>query len=316
MPLTVKQKLDYDNTTAQVNLAYAKEDRATHSPFDASNPNTLLGSFVSNLLPYYGNMGSVAGIFSSIGSIITGSIGKIIGQPSANAASADGTQYTLCQDPSISSPSGGDPIAAGPFCNIEYGIPPEYLSIDPEVVANNLITSGDIDPTTGDVKDNSNSGISLPDPTKSSDQQAVGSLSSWMTLCTDGTTTNASSCQLTAENVKNNPQIVNYAIYTIDHRVQTTMDGEDTALDPPTTTAAQPALVPITNPTPDLAVMITTAVNTNLARITTNTATSVPNFSAVLLNSTVTSNRPTYSFIPSNPLAYIVIPKKFFGTTL
>jgi hypothetical protein len=316
MPLTVKQKLAYDNTTAQVNLAYAKEDRATHSPFDASNPNTLLGSFVSNLLPYYGNMGSVAGVFSSLGSIITGSIGTIIGQPAARAASADGSQYTLCQDPSISSPSSGDQIAAGPFCNIQYGIPPEYLSIDPEVVANTLIASGDIDPTTGDVKDNSNSGISLPDPTKSSDQQAAGSLSSWMTLCTDGTTTNASSCQLTADNVKNNPQIVNYALYTIDHRVQTTMDGEDATLDPQKSTTVQSAVIPITNPTPNLATTIITAINANSAKATKISLTSTSNFSAVLLNNNVTNNKPTHSFIPSNPLAYIVVPKKSVGITI
>jgi hypothetical protein len=302
MPLTVAQKLAYDNTTAQVNLAYAQEDRATHSPFDASNPNTLLGSFVSNLLPYYGNMGSVAGVFSSLGSIITGSIGTIIGQPAANAVSANGAQYKLCDDPAIT--GFGKDVAAGPFCNIEYGIPPEYLGLDPQTVANDLAKQ--IDSTTGEPNPAPNPPISILDATT----EAKGSLSGWMALCTDGGSDHASDCKITDKTT------AEYAIYTIDHRVQTTMDGEDAALDPSTTTAAQSALVPITNRTPDLAVAITTAVNTNLAQITTNTATSVSNFSAVLLNSTVTSNRPAHSFIPSNPLAYIIVPKKSVGITL
>ncbi|MDB5167000.1 MAG: hypothetical protein JWN26_145 [Candidatus Saccharibacteria bacterium] len=302
MALTIKQKLAYDNATAQVNLAYAQEDRATHSPLDATNPNTFLGSLVGGLLPYYSSTGSLGGVISSLGSIVTGSLGSLFKQASAGAVADDGSEYTLCQDPAITgSGTGTDALAAGPFCDIQYGIPPDYLNKDPEVVANDLIASGDINPTTGDP-------IVKPDPVISltdTSSQAKSSLSGWTSLCGDGSTAHATDCALTPANITANPNIVDYALYTIDHRVQTTMDGEDQTLDPP---ATDPSSSSTSTSTP----AATTTTDTTAP--STDTTTTTPSTPAAFIPQT--KSTASYAINLSNLFAYILPPKKFEGITI
>ncbi|TAL15333.1 hypothetical protein EPN95_00365 [Patescibacteria group bacterium] len=315
MALTVKQKLAYDNTTTQVNLAYAEEDRATHSPLDATNPNTFLGSLVGGLLPYYSDAGSLTGMVTSLGSIVTGSVGSLFKQASAGAVADDGSEYRLCEDPAISSKD----IAAGPFCNIEYGIPPEWLGLDPEDVANDLVNSGDVDPTTGEPIDKSNqSVITLPDPStltdpaKNTSAATSSGLSGWMTLCTDGTTSHAADCQITDKTT------AEYALYTIDHRVQTTMDGEDATLDPDinsatatpdtTTTTPAPAATDTTTPT-------TTDTTTTPAPATTDTTTTGSSLEVIVKDPPIGYNSTSIPKL-SNLFAYALPPRKFAGTTI
>ncbi len=209
--LTVEDKLAYDKTAKQVQLAYAEEDRATLSPFNINSSNTLLGSLVNQLVPYYSKLNSVGGVVSTIGSIVTGSLSRL---SSVYADTDNRAQYTMCDDPAIK----GKDIAAGPFCNIEYGIPPQYLDKDPEAVLNDL--SSQINDTTGEPIDTSNALTSF-DPT----HDAKGSLKGWLDLCTDGTTSHAEDCKITDETT------ADYALYAIDHRIQKTMDGEDAALE-------------------------------------------------------------------------------------
>jgi hypothetical protein len=209
MPLTVNQAVAYNADTQEVNLAYAQEDRATLSPLDASNPNTALGSIVASFLPYYGTIHNASDILSTIGSIVPNSLSTLFGG-SANAADT-ATQYEGCDDVSITDNN----VAAGPFCNIDYGIPSQYLNEDPIDVLNNL-GPANIDPDTGD-------------PVPGSDLQT------WLTNCTDGTTNQLSDCVISDETH------AEYALYTVDHRIQSTMDGEDTTLDPSTTTASASA---------------------------------------------------------------------------
>jgi|GEM_PF-1034142 len=309
VPLSIQQKLAYDGVTSQVNLAYAQEDRATHSPLDASNPNTMLGSFVSQLLPYYSNLSSVGSVVSTLGSIITGSVSSVIKQSTAGAVDASGAQYSQCPDPAISSPINGSPIAAGPFCNIEYGIPPEYLSKDPESVASDLLQSGDINANTGDPIDKPNNPImSALDP-----KAGVGSLSAWIALCGDGKTTHAAECELSDDNVKANPAIVDYALYTVDHRVQTTMDGEDATLDPSTAPAAEPAATDTTatttdTPTPPVATTTTNTATSSIA--TTDTATP-----SSYLNTNTNTASPSVSRL-FGFLGYWLPAKRYEGTTI
>jgi hypothetical protein len=203
MPLTVKEAVAYENATKQVQLAYAEEDRATLSPFDISNPNTMLGSIVQKLIPYYtsanSTIGSIAHNFSFISNLVIGSFGTALQPLSASADSVDTSQYELCDDPMISD-SG---VAAGPYCNIIYGVPTQYLDKDPSTVLQELISSGEVDPETGE-------------PVKDKGLQA------WEELCTDGSTDTLKSCEVT-------DKTANYALYTIDRRVQKSLDGEGAA---------------------------------------------------------------------------------------
>jgi D-alanyl-D-alanine carboxypeptidase len=198
MPLTVDEAVAYGKVTEEVQLAYAEEDRATRSPFDATSPNTFLGSIVSQFLPYYGTLSSVGGMLSMVGNILPKSLGSIL-QPMTSAATDPKAQYTLCEDPSLRD------TAAGPFCNPIYGIPPKYLDMDPQEVLDALIDSGDIDMDTGEPK------------AKDGDDQ---SLQDWIALCADGSTDNIASCKITDD------KTARFAIYTIDHIIQQSMDEE------------------------------------------------------------------------------------------
>jgi len=206
MPLTVDEAVAYNNEAQQVQLAYTKEDRITSSPLDPTNSSTFLGSIVDKLLPYYSSITSATGILSSLTSLTTKTFSSLF---QVNAATVDRAQYSLCNDPSISA----NDIAAGPFCNIYYGVPSEYLDMDPETIVNDLVTKGDIDENTGDPIDGSG-------------------YQSWVDLCTDGDSVKASSCKIT------NQDTAEYSLYTIDHRIQKTMDGEDnTDINTPSSTA-------------------------------------------------------------------------------
>jgi len=215
VPLTVNQAVAYQSTTQDVQLAYAQEDRATLSPLDASNKNTFLGSIVNNLLPYYSEISSVSGLLKTVGSVPFMSLSSLLKPSSANAADT-AAQFSTCDDPSIKNTG----TAAGFFCNVEYGIPTEYLNMDPQDVVNQLIASGDINENTGE-------------PVDKGDESS--SLKGWMDLCTDGSTDQLASCKIDKDKDPEGARLMSlYAIYTIDHRVQVSMDEELT--DSPTGT--------------------------------------------------------------------------------
>jgi len=220
MALTVMQAISYEQATKEVQLAYAEEDRATLSPLDTSSPNTMLGSFVQKLVPYYTSSNSISGsitsTLNSIGKIVMGSFGMALQPLTASAETTNASQYQLCDDPTIKD----NDIAAGPFCNLIYGVPTQYLDKDPVQVVNELIADGDIDPETGEPIPDGN----FPEFPESGDINSwvtpKQSLSAWMTMCTDGKIDEAKNCQITDETT------ANYALYTIDHRIQKSMDEE------------------------------------------------------------------------------------------
>jgi hypothetical protein len=165
--------------------------------------------------------------------IVTGSFGMALQPIGASAASNPGDEYKQCQDPEIMAGN----IAAGPFCNIIYGIPPEYLDKDPVAIVNNLVDKNeDGSDNTGPYAGNVDS--ETGDPIPNSD------LAKWIDLCTDGTTDEAANCMLSAKNVHDKPEIVDFALYTIDHRIQKSMDEDETtttASSTPTSTTPTPS---------------------------------------------------------------------------
>lgn len=210
VPMTVDQAVGYKEATREVQLAYAEVDRATLSPFDATNKNTFLGSIVNSFLPYYAQLNTASGVLKTIASIPLVSIQKLV-SPVATAAEDPSAEYTMCDDPAIK--DGG--VAAGPFCNLVYGIPTEYLNLDPQFVVDSLVASGEINEDTGEPID------------KESSEGGVLSLHGWTQLCLDGTTDQAANCALNVEDKDTERRLAMYAIYTIDHRIQKTMDEEE-----------------------------------------------------------------------------------------
>lgn len=221
MPLSVADAVAYNQETQKVDLAYAQEDRATHSPLDATNANTFMGTFVSSLLPLYGQMGSLTSALSSFSSLVGSSSTSLLFGNTYAASTAD--QYTLCDDPSVKDGQGENIVAAGPFCNIEYGIPSKYLQMDPQQIVDKLVAQGQVDSDTGEPIDTpADTAASVADQVGVSTGDDVTSLKKWMDLCTDGTTEQSDNCR-----IKDSTTAL-YAVYTIDHRIQKDIDNQDT----------------------------------------------------------------------------------------
>ncbi len=153
IPLTASQKAAFDNDVATpTKLAWAEEDRLTHSPFDASNPNTFMGSIFSKFVGTYG-------IAPSITNILSGSLSLMGAFPRAFFAPAHATSSTA-EDWRNQCPSDGDyaianaDVAAGPLCDVQYAVPAKYINLDPVEVATSLYTSHQID-AEGEVVSNS-----------------------------------------------------------------------------------------------------------------------------------------------------------------
>jgi len=204
VPMSIADAVSFQNTQKQVNLAYAEEDRQGSSPLDASNPNTFLGSIVNQFIPYASQMATISGAFSTVSSITLGAFGNIISPSSYADASKE---YSLCDDASINDGS----IAVGPFCNIVYGIPNSYVNTDPDNVLQYLVNSGDISDESGEPKDDSK-------------------LKIWMETCLDGKTDEAVNCKIDGPGVsgEDSKRLAYYALYTVDHQIQKSMDDEDT----------------------------------------------------------------------------------------
>ncbi len=214
--LTPSQKIAYDNEiTRPTQLAWAAEDRASHSPFDASNPNTFLGSIVTRLMPYYGSLSSISGVMSTFFSISSSSLANFL-QPTSYAADTEETWQQCTQDISVAT----SPAATDPLCAVQYGIPAEFTNIDPETVVQDLYDSNNIDED-GDV-------ISGSD------------LETWMSECNTGTSESASNCVIPNADDSSyidRLRIAEFALYQIDKRVIDGMDNVDGTTDSSSTSA-------------------------------------------------------------------------------
>lgn len=129
-----KAYLQHQSTVA---AEYAEYERQTTSPFDASNPNTFLGSIYTQLTPYLSQASSVTGAISSIGSIVLSSMSNIV-SPKTSAADMD---TSACTDMAIVDLD----MATDIFCNPVTGIPTEYLSAEPNDIFERLNTAGLVD---------------------------------------------------------------------------------------------------------------------------------------------------------------------------
>ncbi len=195
LPLTPAQKTAFDEQIKNpVKLAWAQEDRLDHSPFDASNPNTFLGSIVTQLLPYQSSISNPIKTISSIASISTSALERFL-IPASHATEIKGN---MCKADQLVAQSG---VSSGPLCDVQYGIPTEYMGIEPDTVLDELHDAGEID-------DEGN-------PKSDSD------LSDWMSSCNaDGDTLSLSSCTV------NSRKEALYGLYQIDKRQADGMDND------------------------------------------------------------------------------------------
>lgn len=139
-----------------VTTDYARYDRSRLSPFDASSPNTFMGSMLTSFAPYIYSTNTPMAAIQNIGSLVTNSANNFISKPASAAGSLD-----ECTDPEYEDLG----MAADPFCNLITGIPSEYMGIDPIAVQESLQAQGLVDdngkPTTSGTI--ASVGMSYPD---------------------------------------------------------------------------------------------------------------------------------------------------------
>lgn len=221
--MTKSDTLAYNNLQDQTLAAYARDDRATLSPLDPTSENTFLGSIVSKLLPTTSSISNGASLLASFGSILSTSLGSIIPKTSAITTAQYTEALSVCQDPDAKDAG----YATDPFCNVIRGLPPKYLNKDPILVVDQLITSGDLVPST---------------------EAPTAQYSDFISQCIENTdspgygsadvvgfdVTRAKSCIINDENAN---KFLNY----LDQRVEGGMSGDDEATkttDTTTTSAA------------------------------------------------------------------------------
>lgn len=137
-PLKPEEAVAYTNIQQEVLAQYAEEERLTHSPFDPSSPYTFMGRIVGQLAPYSTQTKSVSSIVTTSFSVAKRSLATIFA-PSAFAAENTAETFKQCDDMDYQELG----LATDPFCNPIYGMP-VGLDLDPDEVANYLISTGDI----------------------------------------------------------------------------------------------------------------------------------------------------------------------------
>ncbi|MFZ1257941.1 MAG: hypothetical protein WAQ25_00540 [Candidatus Saccharimonas sp.] len=198
--LTPKQKAAFDREiTIPIKLAWAKEDQTTLSPFDTSSPNTALGSIMNRFIPYTNSSSSSPfGVLSSIFSISTSAAQAFI---SPNSSALSITQNYCTADYSIATAN----VAAGPTCDVQYGIRTEDIETDSTQALSELFDNNQIDSEGEVVKDSE--------------------LEGWIRTCNNANTYTLDECV-----VENHNQAL-YSIYQVDKRLVDGMDEDPASPD-------------------------------------------------------------------------------------
>ena len=97
---TSAERLEKQNRKYQVALAQeAKIERHNYSPFDASNPNTFMGTLATTIIPSLSSATNISSFTNSVANILSSSIIKI--SPTASALGATNSytsHYFECED--------------------------------------------------------------------------------------------------------------------------------------------------------------------------------------------------------------------------
>lgn len=208
---------------------YADTQRyiARATPFDMTNQFSFMGSLASSLTPVLQKSKSSASMaMMNVASLIPTSFGSLT--KSTKAISGD--YFDHCNDPAYKAIN----VAAGPFCEVRYGLSDEELAMDPIANVEWMAANGEIDPESeeGAAKDNGQPW----NYTKFLEQCAnrtVGWGENQEENQGDG-----SNCLIAANEEKNK----HYRIYTMDVSVNQSLDGDNDTRSSSSTTEASGAV--------------------------------------------------------------------------
>jgi len=218
--MSVDDAVAYQQTQNDVIAQYAEEERATKSPLDATSKYTFLGSIVNSLTPYISSLSVPGNSILAISSLVSSSFKSII--PTSSAVTTEQTRagFTSCNDSDYEELG----IATDPFCNVVYGIPPQYLNSDPADVANRLAAAGQINAETGEITGDAfkkirDKCIESTSPLGSGGENGLGDIS------------DDKNCKITSENA-------DYYVYWVDQRIESGFEGDNATTTTSSTTSS------------------------------------------------------------------------------
>ena len=135
-PMSKDDTLAYLNLQEETENQYIADELQQTSPFDATNPNTFVGSIVAKLLPLQSSSNPI----TTLASLLNSSLGGLLPTTGAITTEQQAEALEVCND--LDTTDAG--YATDPFCNVIRGIPPQYLNKDPLLVVDELVASGDL----------------------------------------------------------------------------------------------------------------------------------------------------------------------------
>ena len=196
-PLTTDQVKGFSNIMASVDNEYREEDIATLSPFDTSSQYTFLGSIVSNMSLHSSQTNPVLSGISMMGYILKAPFTTLASTSTTNAVTAEtdcGHAGTFGIEKEVAINVAGYPCV---------GIPEEYINMSEEEIMSYV--QDDIDPETGEVKDDSDTGDVVAE-------------------CNSGDLESVSGCTVSGDDAKKRAA---QSLYQYDLQIENILNGED-----------------------------------------------------------------------------------------
>jgi hypothetical protein len=206
--LSKEDAVKFNTAYTTVAANYSKDEAAGLSPLDASNKYTFIGSMAYQILPRLYQTGQSFGdILSGVGSVMSSAFSGLL--PTTNALSTAQYEASLemCNDYDYVRLH----AATTPFCNVIYGIPPEYLDKDPMKVVDELVAKNELDAESGQPKGDYKDFIK--DCIQGTATKPLGS-----DISTDSEGDDGTKCIFSDANA-------NYYLHFVDERVDEGLDG-------------------------------------------------------------------------------------------
>jgi hypothetical protein len=135
-PMTTENIAEFNQTVLAYNQAEQEANRIDANPFDPLEPGTPANSTLATLAATMPR--SVSDISTLPATVMSSLANNLLGATNTFAA---GENNTLCKDKDYLKAG----YATDPFCNIRYGMTPEELERDPDVVNSYMHDNGHID---------------------------------------------------------------------------------------------------------------------------------------------------------------------------
>lgn len=142
-PASSEELEDYMVATEQVNQdrIAAEKYEASKTPFDVYNQYSFLGSFVRSINPtVIKSTASISGALQNIPSFLSVAVSSIFPPVSAQNA-YNPERFQKCDDQGYEDLG----IDADVFCNVRFAFTPEQLAMEPDAVAQYMISNGHIE---------------------------------------------------------------------------------------------------------------------------------------------------------------------------